>query len=142
MGWLPSFGRGLPAAVLQFSVRTLLRSPQHRVILAFYLGMGFAAVIFFINMPLARQAHPEQASAALSTAPIVLCLAGGDGVAAGLQLPDDDLLGGRHPHRLRAAARSARELGLPHHAAARRRRLPRCPPPRDDRRRRAADLDG
>ena len=56
-GWwrLPSFGggpngRGLPAAVVPFSVRTLLRSPQHRVILAFYLGMGFAAAIFFMNL--------------------------------------------------------------------------------------------
>ena len=52
--WLPSFGgfggRGLPAAVVPFSVRTLLRSPQHRVILAFYLGMGFAAAIFFMNL--------------------------------------------------------------------------------------------
>jgi CubicO group peptidase (beta-lactamase class C family) len=51
LGWLPSVGGGLPAAVLQFSVRTLLRSPQHRVILAFYLGLGFAATIFFMNLP-------------------------------------------------------------------------------------------
>jgi CubicO group peptidase (beta-lactamase class C family) len=52
--WLPSFvgfgGGGLSAAVVPFSVRTLLRSPQHRVILAFYLGMGFAAAIFFMNL--------------------------------------------------------------------------------------------
>ena len=54
------FGGGLPAAVVPFSVRTLLRSPQHRVILAFYLGMGFAAAIFFMNLsapaPIADQA--------------------------------------------------------------------------------------
>lgn len=54
--WRPSFGGvapsggGLPAAVVPFSVRTLLRSPQHRVILAFYLGMGFAAAIFLMNL--------------------------------------------------------------------------------------------
>jgi hypothetical protein len=36
---------------VQFSIRTLLRSPQHRVILAFYLGMGFALTIFFLNLP-------------------------------------------------------------------------------------------
>jgi CubicO group peptidase (beta-lactamase class C family) len=68
-GWLPSFGRGLPAAVVQFSVRTLLRSPQHRVILAFYLGLGFAATVFFINLPVARQLT-EQVSGPLSTTPI------------------------------------------------------------------------
>ena len=52
--WLPAFvgggGGGLSAAIVPFSVRTLLRSPQHRVILAFYLGMGFAAAIFFMNL--------------------------------------------------------------------------------------------
>jgi hypothetical protein len=65
-GWwrLPSFGGGLPAAVLPFSVRTLLRSPQHRVILAFYLGMGFAAAIFFMNLS-APKVSVDQAAAPL-----------------------------------------------------------------------------
>lgn len=72
-GWwrLPSFGGfgggGLPAAVVPFSVRTLLRSPQHRVILAFYLGMGFAAAIFFMNLsapaPIVDQAAGPLAAA-------------------------------------------------------------------------------
>lgn len=39
---LPAFGTALQTAVTQFSIRTLLRSPQHRVILAFYLGIGGA----------------------------------------------------------------------------------------------------
>jgi len=72
-GWwrLPSFGGadttggGLPAAVLPFSVRTLLRSPQHRVILAFYLGVGFAAAIFFMNLS-APRAVVDQAAASVS----------------------------------------------------------------------------
>ena len=38
--WLPRFGNSLDTAVVRFSIRTLLRSRQHRVILAFYLGMG------------------------------------------------------------------------------------------------------
>ena len=53
--WLPRFGNSLETAVVQFSVRTLLRSRQHRVILAFYLGIGFAIAIFFLKTPLAQQ---------------------------------------------------------------------------------------
>jgi hypothetical protein len=44
VNWLPRFGNALETAVVQFSIRTLLRSRQHRVILAFYLGIGFALV--------------------------------------------------------------------------------------------------
>jgi hypothetical protein len=44
INWLPRFGNSLETAVVQFSIRTLLRSRQHRVILAFYLGIGFALV--------------------------------------------------------------------------------------------------
>jgi CubicO group peptidase (beta-lactamase class C family) len=70
-GWLPSFGGGLPAAVLQFSVRTLLRSPQHRVILAFYLGLGFAATIFFMNLPREREiAGQSAAQIAIAAGPV------------------------------------------------------------------------
>ena len=47
--WLPAFGTSLQTAVAQFSLRTLLRSRQHRIILAFYLGIGFAAAIFFLK---------------------------------------------------------------------------------------------
>jgi len=47
--WLPPFGKALPTAVVQFAVRTILRSRQHRIILAFYLGIGFAATIFFMK---------------------------------------------------------------------------------------------
>jgi hypothetical protein len=43
--WLPPFGNSLETAVVQFSVRTLLRSRQHRMMLAFYVGIGFAIVI-------------------------------------------------------------------------------------------------
>src|SRR5437588_5827449 len=33
--WLPRFGNALETAIVQFSIRTLLRSRQHRLILAF-----------------------------------------------------------------------------------------------------------
>ncbi|HKE21375.1 MAG TPA: hypothetical protein VKB88_03235 [Bryobacteraceae bacterium] len=42
--WLPPFGNPLQTAIVQFSIRSLLRSRQHRVILAFYLGIGFALI--------------------------------------------------------------------------------------------------
>jgi hypothetical protein len=49
--WLPSFGSPLDTAVVRFSIRTIARSRQHRVVLAFYLGIGFAFLIFFIRAP-------------------------------------------------------------------------------------------
>jgi CubicO group peptidase (beta-lactamase class C family) len=49
--WLPRFGGALATAVVQFSIRTLLRSRQHRVILSFYLGLAFGLAIFFAKSP-------------------------------------------------------------------------------------------
>jgi CubicO group peptidase (beta-lactamase class C family) len=45
--WLPNFGNSFATAIGHFSIRTLLRSRQHRLLLAFYLGIGFAAAILF-----------------------------------------------------------------------------------------------
>jgi hypothetical protein len=53
--WSPRFGNSLDTAVVLFSIRTLLRSRQHRVILAFYLGVGFASVLLFMKTPHAQQ---------------------------------------------------------------------------------------
>ncbi len=50
-GWLPRFGNALETAVVQFSIRTLVRSRRHRMILAFYLGLGFALTILFLKAP-------------------------------------------------------------------------------------------
>ena len=50
-GWLPHFGGSFETAVVQFSIRSLLRSRQHRMIFAFYLGMGLALAILFLNAP-------------------------------------------------------------------------------------------
>lgn len=52
---LPSFGNSLQTAVVHFSVRTLLRSRHHRVMLAFYLGLAFAIAVLFMQTPRARQ---------------------------------------------------------------------------------------
>jgi CubicO group peptidase (beta-lactamase class C family) len=50
-GWLPRFGGLFETAIVQFSIRSLLRSRQHRMIFAFYLGVGFAFAILFLNLP-------------------------------------------------------------------------------------------
>ena len=50
-GWLPRFGGLFETAIVQFSMRSLLRSRQHRMIFSFYLGVGFACAILFLNAP-------------------------------------------------------------------------------------------
>jgi hypothetical protein len=65
-GWLPPFGSGVQTAIGQFAVRTLVRSRQHRVILAFYLGIGLALTIFLLKTPAMR----EEGVAGVSTAPL------------------------------------------------------------------------
>ncbi len=49
--WLPRFGGTFETAIVQFSVRSLLRSRQHRMIFAFYLGVAFACGVLFLNSP-------------------------------------------------------------------------------------------
>jgi CubicO group peptidase (beta-lactamase class C family) len=49
--WLPQFGRSFEGAIAQFSMRSLSRSRQHRMIFAFYLGFGLAFAILFLNAP-------------------------------------------------------------------------------------------
>ena len=48
--WLPRLGGVLETAIGQFSIRTLLRSRKHRLILAFYLGIGLALTILFVGI--------------------------------------------------------------------------------------------
>ena len=72
-GWmrLPGFGPAFDRAIGQFSARALLRSRQHRLMVAFYLGVGFAAAILFPRWPVMRE----------------LSEAGGTGWSAGVGLP-------------------------------------------------------
>ena len=48
-------GTRLQTAIVQFGVRTLFRSAPHRVILAFYWGIGFALAIIFLKSPRGQQ---------------------------------------------------------------------------------------
>jgi len=50
--WLPRFGGAFETAIAQFSIRSLFRSRQHRMIFAFYMGVACAFAILFLNAPL------------------------------------------------------------------------------------------
>jgi hypothetical protein len=57
--WSPRFGTPVRTAIVQFSLRALARSRQHRIILAFYLGVGFAFLILFSRVkPPGGQPYP------------------------------------------------------------------------------------
>ena len=47
--WKLPLSSGLQTAVLQFSIRSLTRSRQHRVVLAFYLGVGLAIALLCVK---------------------------------------------------------------------------------------------
>ncbi len=70
--WLPRFGNSLATAIVQFSIRTLLRSRQHRVMFAFYVGIGFAFVILFLKTPRAQQDRITESDAALLFSTVVM----------------------------------------------------------------------
>jgi hypothetical protein len=55
IGWSPRFGSLLQTCVTLFSLRTLLRSRQHRVLLSFYLGTGLAIVLAYVKTPLGQK---------------------------------------------------------------------------------------
>jgi hypothetical protein len=55
MNWSVQFGSLLETCVALFSIRTLLRSRQHRVLLCFYLGTGFAIVLACVRTALGQR---------------------------------------------------------------------------------------
>jgi hypothetical protein len=62
--WAPRLGSALQTAMMMFSLRGLLRSRQHRVILSFYLGVGFAVVLAVVKNPFAAPAASHAKPAA------------------------------------------------------------------------------
>jgi len=72
--WLPHFGNSLETGVVQFSIRTLARSRQHRVMLAFFLGIGFALLVFVIKSPGPKAATQGSEMPLLFTTIAVMCI--------------------------------------------------------------------
>jgi hypothetical protein len=71
--WSPRLGNSLTTAIMWFTIRTLLRSRQHRVMLAFYLGIGFAAVILFTKtLVVQKKLLTDQAHASLMVSSVVM----------------------------------------------------------------------
>jgi hypothetical protein len=60
--WRFPFAGQLENAILKFSIRSLVRSRQHRVVLAFYLGVGFAIALFSIKQGGSLLAYPRALS--------------------------------------------------------------------------------
>jgi len=94
--WLPRFGNAPQTAIAQFSVRTLLRSRQHRMMLAFYLGVGFAMTIFFVRSPAIRRlsdelggGEPDPVSVALLGSSVLMMGLGVLGMRVVFSLPMD-----------------------------------------------------
>ena len=52
---LPAFGASPRAAIAHFGLETVFRSAPHRVILAFYWGLGFALTLFVLKIPRGQQ---------------------------------------------------------------------------------------
>jgi len=53
-GRLLRFGAAVPTSVVQFCVRSLIRSGQHRLLYAFYLSIGLAIALLYAGVPQAR----------------------------------------------------------------------------------------
>jgi hypothetical protein len=56
--WLPRFGNPVQTAIGQFCVRTLARSRQHRLVLAFYLGIGLAFTVLLLPLVVTTPQRP------------------------------------------------------------------------------------
>jgi hypothetical protein len=67
----PHISSSVNNAVLLFSLRTLLRSRQHRVVLSLYLGVGFAVMLILLRPALGK----ENAVAWLAVSILMLCVA-------------------------------------------------------------------
>lgn len=93
--WLPSLGSSLETAIGHFTLRTLARSRQHRLLLAFYLGIGLAFTIFLLqslaipsqllDAPTTKPLH--RANTPMLAASILLTVLGAVGARVAFALP-------------------------------------------------------
>ena len=74
--WSPSMANSFDSSILLFSLRTLLRSRQHRIILSLYIGVGFAITLILLRSFLGRGATSAEAGGAFLTVSILMmCVA-------------------------------------------------------------------
>jgi hypothetical protein len=92
--WLPRLGHAPLTAIVQFNVRTLFRSRQHRLTLAFFFGLAFAVAVLCLKGSMARGqlAGPnswQETSVPVMAASIVMMLLVVTGVRAAFAMPTD-----------------------------------------------------
>ncbi len=89
--WMPRFGGPFPTAIGQFSVRSLLRSRQHRVLLSFYLGVAFGLALFIAKAPALGEERPDdlwyQVNASLLVASVLMICSSAIGVRVVFAMP-------------------------------------------------------
>ena len=89
-GWLPRFGSQAQTAIGQFSVRTLARSRQHRLILGFYLGIGLAFTSLLLKGSGAALSNaPREESTPLWAASIMMMVLAAVGTRVAFAMPLD-----------------------------------------------------
>ena len=89
-GWLPRFGSQSQTAIGQFSVRTLARSKQHRLIMGFYLGIGLAFTSLLLKGSSSVVNNPwRETSVLLWAASIMMMVLAAVGTRAAFALPLD-----------------------------------------------------
>ncbi len=90
LSWLPRFGSQPQTAIGQFSVRTMARSKQHRLILGFYLGIGLAITGLMLKGSPGAQSNPwREESMLLWAASNLLVVLAAMGTRAAFALPLD-----------------------------------------------------
>ncbi|MGD0302572.1 MAG: hypothetical protein ABSE86_36340 [Bryobacteraceae bacterium] len=88
--WLPRFGSQPQTAIGQFTVRTLGRSRQHRLILGFYLGIGLAFTSLLLNGSGAGVNNPwREKSILLWAASVMMIVLAAVGTRVAFALPLD-----------------------------------------------------
>ena len=89
--WLPRFGGAFETAIGQFSVRSLLRSRQHRVLWSFYFGVALGLALFFSKAPVVREQRRDdlwfQVNASLLMASVLLICASAVGTRMVFAMP-------------------------------------------------------
>lgn len=73
--WSPNLGNSLQTAIALFSFRTLARGRQHRVTLAFYLGVAFAIAILYLKTPAAQRQLLSEANIPLMFSSAIMMIA-------------------------------------------------------------------
>jgi len=94
--WPFKLGNATSTAISNFSIRTLLRSRQHRAIVCFYLGVGFAVVFLFLKSGIERKTihdlgavNSGQAGVPLLASSIIMICAAVLGIRVAFSMPAD-----------------------------------------------------